>query len=55
MPGQEHFDFVVQDYVIVRLIDFFLLLFVQIVVPETKIKTKIKSFLNQQFNTNLIF
>jgi hypothetical protein len=35
MLVQEHFDFVVQDYVVVQLIDFFLLLFVQFVVQET--------------------
>jgi hypothetical protein len=35
MLVQEHFDFVEQDYVIVQLIDFFLLQFVQFVVQET--------------------
>ena len=33
--ASEHVDFVVRDYAIVQLVDFFLLLFVQFVVQET--------------------
>lgn len=53
MLVQEHFDFVVQDYAIVRLIDFFLLQLVQFVVQET-LNKKFDFRINDN-KTNLIF